>query len=54
MEDSVSPGDPIFDVVQQTLGHQRVLVEVHQMRRLTKTDQARNVQLTNEHTSATR
>lgn len=27
-------GDAVFDVIQQTLGHQRVLVEVHQMRRL--------------------
>lgn len=36
MKDSVSPGDPIFDVVEQTLGHQGVLAEVHQMRRLNK------------------
>lgn len=34
IKDSVSPGEPVFDVVQQALGHQRVLVEVHQVRRL--------------------
>lgn len=28
------PGDAIFDVVEQTLGHERVFVQVHQVRRL--------------------
>lgn len=36
---SVSPGHPILDVVEEALGHERVLVEVHQMRRLHEVEQ---------------
>jgi len=29
-----SPGHTLFDVVQQTLRHQRILVQIHQVRSL--------------------
>lgn len=59
MKDSVSPGDPIFDVVEQTLGHQGVLAEVHQMRRLNKISENcsvsnLNCSVSNQHTSVRR
>lgn len=40
------PGEALLDVVQQTLGHQRVLVQVHQVRRLTHTTLFKHLTLT--------
>lgn len=40
MSDNIRPGDPVFNVVQQALRHQRILVKIHQMRRLTQNKQS--------------